>query len=417
MEYLITLEIYGFINNKNIVINFDKNINIFIGKNGCGKTTIFRIINNLLDLNINDLILEPFKKIILKTNKKIIEIEKNLEKKEIYLKVNTQLYTLKILNNSIDQYNLDLNIETDKKHIFIPLTRSYTISDFKNNFQKFSLDELKRNIERRYRIFLMQTRKFDNEFKEKTITIPLELINSNDVISNITKLLNFDLNKQTKIKTIFDNLEYKQTKIILETLFKEIENTKFILNKYNIKTQPELLSAYIDNINVEENEKFKEISKVFDFVNNQFSFIFLEKLLEIFKDTEQKKERAFSSFKTFEKTLNTFFSENKKNIFIDQTGELKIESLITKNRLNIESLSSGEKQLITLFGYIIFDARRENIILIDEPELSLHIDWQMNFTESLINLNYEKQYLLATHSPEIIGGFSDKCIWIGDEKC
>ena len=54
---------------------------------------------------------------------------------------------------------------------------------------------------------------------------------------------------------------------------------------------------------------------------------------------------------------------------------------------------------------------RGSTILIDEPELSMHIDWQHDLIESLSRLNGQAQFILATHSPEIMAELDDSKIF------
>ncbi|GBQ13317.1 hypothetical protein CFR78_14335 [Komagataeibacter rhaeticus] len=46
----------------------------------------------------------------------------------------------------------------------------------------------------------------------------------------------------------------------------------------------------------------------------------------------------------------------------------------------------------------------------DEPELSLHIDWQENLVPSLKKINPNSQVIFATHSPDIVGAYKDRTI-------
>ena len=71
----------------------------------------------------------------------------------------------------------------------------------------------------------------------------------------------------------------------------------------------------------------------------------------------------------------------------------------------IADLSSGEQHQIQMAFDLVFRSRDKNLVLIDEPEISLHVDWQNNLLDEfglLAELN-ELQFLIATHSPEIIG--------------
>jgi predicted ATP-dependent endonuclease of OLD family len=53
------------------------------------------------------------------------------------------------------------------------------------------------------------------------------------------------------------------------------------------------------------------------------------------------------------------------------------------------------------------------VIIIDEPEISLHLKWQEKFSETILAINPETQFILATHSPDIVGEMTDKCLKVG----
>jgi predicted ATPase len=77
--------------------------------------------------------------------------------------------------------------------------------------------------------------------------------------------------------------------------------------------------------------------------------------------------------------------------------------------LKLSQLSSGEKQAL----FILIHALRaeRNSLIIDEPELSMHIDWQRQLVSSISALNPEAQIVMATHSPEIMADVPDECIF------
>ena len=72
-------------------------------------------------------------------------------------------------------------------------------------------------------------------------------------------------------------------------------------------------------------------------------------------------------------------------------------------------LSSGEQQMLVLAHEILFKATPGTLVLIDEPELSLHVLWQASFVEDLAVMGKVNNlsFLLATHSPTLIGGRED----------
>jgi energy-coupling factor transporter ATP-binding protein EcfA2 len=77
-----------------------------------------------------------------------------------------------------------------------------------------------------------------------------------------------------------------------------------------------------------------------------------------------------------------------------------VESVVTKRNVPIDSLSSGEKQMISLFARLYLYPGKK-IILIDEPELSLSIDWQRKILPDMINAPTCEQVISITHSPFI----------------
>ncbi|WP_186374063.1 AAA family ATPase [Roseomonas gilardii] len=80
--------------------------------------------------------------------------------------------------------------------------------------------------------------------------------------------------------------------------------------------------------------------------------------------------------------------------------KVHVESLPSGKKLSLETLSSGEKQMISLFANL-FLYPKNKIILIDEPELSLSIDWQQQILVDVINAPSCSQLIAITHSPFI----------------
>ena len=81
----------------------------------------------------------------------------------------------------------------------------------------------------------------------------------------------------------------------------------------------------------------------------------------------------------------------------------------------MEALSSGEKHDFIMFYELIFNSGENSVFLIDEPEISLHVAWQMEFInvlEKICELN-GMQAIIATHSPDIVNGHDDLLISLG----
>ena len=73
-------------------------------------------------------------------------------------------------------------------------------------------------------------------------------------------------------------------------------------------------------------------------------------------------------------------------------------------------LSSGEKQILILLTQALLSEKTPVVYVADEPELSLHVDWQEKLLGALTQLAGRCQFIVATHSPDIASGFGDKII-------
>lgn len=78
-------------------------------------------------------------------------------------------------------------------------------------------------------------------------------------------------------------------------------------------------------------------------------------------------------------------------------------------------LSSGEKQILIILTNVLIQAGRDFIMIMDEPEISLHFDWQRRLIEDVQSLNPSLQLILATHSPAVVmNGWTDRVTEISD---
>lgn len=80
--------------------------------------------------------------------------------------------------------------------------------------------------------------------------------------------------------------------------------------------------------------------------------------------------------------------------------------------LSLEQLSSGEKQIIIQIFELLFHAQSGTLVMIDEPELSLHMMWQMNYLKNLSEIAKlcSFQCIVATHSPQIFNSLWSKSV-------
>lgn len=95
----------------------------------------------------------------------------------------------------------------------------------------------------------------------------------------------------------------------------------------------------------------------------------------------------------------------KNEIMFSQIGE----------ELTPYQLSSGEKQMLAILLTVLIEDNQHYVLFMDEPEVSLHVDWQQRLIDLIVDLNPNVQIVLTTHSPAVImNGWMDKVTEVSD---
>lgn len=134
-------------------------------------------------------------------------------------------------------------------------------------------------------------------------------------------------------------------------------------------------------------------------------------VINTYVEDTQKKLEALEPLRIKLRLFSDFLSQHykRKRIKIDPEHGFTISVTNGKDALAPGKLSSGEQQIMVLAHQILFRATPGTLVLIDEPELSLHVLWQASFVQDLTEMGKVNNlsYLLATHSPTLIGGRED----------
>lgn len=116
----------------------------------------------------------------------------------------------------------------------------------------------------------------------------------------------------------------------------------------------------------------------------------------------------------FYRLINTQFSSTKKTIQINPDTN-KLEFRTDEAVIQLEQLSSGEKQYLLILFKAFLQEEEPTLLLMDEPEISLDIDWQYRLLDVIRELNPQCQIIISTHSPGIFGnGWGDKVVYMED---
>ncbi|MBQ3494437.1 MAG: AAA family ATPase, partial [Clostridia bacterium] len=143
-----------------------------------------------------------------------------------------------------------------------------------------------------------------------------------------------------------------------------------------------------------------------------------EKDLYRFFDDNQKKydifEPLIQKITLYEQIINNKLTFKK--LKISRSNGIQVVSDDNKD-LELSKLSSGEQEILVLYYKLIFESDVD-LLMIDEPEISLHIAWQKNILKDLkeiVKLNNKLNIIIATHSPQIISDNWDLQIDLGGQ--
>lgn len=193
-------------------------------------------------------------------------------------------------------------------------------------------------------------------------------------------------------------------------LLKNIVSNKKVNKKsvdYLLQNKDSILKilSRIDRDTIDEKDKANLLNiiekKEFDPKNNNNAlFYILENMVTIYNNQRHIDE----TINKYKDVINDFFND-KSVVFDEITSEIFVEKKNGNKRVDIEKLSSGEKQILSLFTKIYLteldDLNRKYWIFYDEPEISLSIEWQEILLPKILESNRCEFLMAATHSPFI----------------
>ena len=213
-----------------------------------------------------------------------------------------------------------------------------------------------------------------------------EDVSCTDIESPVTYIRSFDVPANARKKT--ESMLLQELKHIVN---QNGEGTSFFDYRMKMLNYPQK-AAVIQ----------KRIEKFFALVNSLFE----ETDKEIAIDS--KNNSLTFHLKGSERFLST---PNGSPILLSNGGFL----LTNGKNIPLDQLSSGEKQMLLILTTVFLQEEKPNVLLMDEPEISLHISWQDRLIELIRKLNPNCQVILTTHSPNIFAsGWEDKLVFIQD---
>ena len=423
-------EITNLFNQFNVSLPLDEKVNIFLGENGMGKTTILNCLYYVLSGNIeklNNIIFDSISLTFVDGEKFSIDHNDISSYVEDYMYGNSpyrrrkvqfeSLFTIKELENISKLLREGANEEELKKYYFrvsdvFGMSPSmarrelerYIVQQFQKNMTtKADFNKVitfKKNVSEKIDeeiLYFPTYRRIEEDMSNLGIDIEKDRVKSRliqfgmtDVEKNIEALL------QT-IKSVAITGFTKMTGVLLKQYLNgelsDVENYKVEQNKLVIA-----LARIGDEIEEQDKQRIIELVNGLDIYNreNRYLLNLIKNLIYSYERQNKYDERV----KTFASICNNYLN-GKKYIYDETNVELGIYKEKTKKPISIQNLSSGEKQIISVFSKLYIENIENCIILFDEPELSLSIKWQNMFLPDVVNSGKCSTLIAVTHSPFI----------------
>jgi predicted ATP-binding protein involved in virulence len=412
-----------------IPLNMAEHITIVHGPNGFGKTAILRLLNGFFNSRYSVFREIPFNHFqIVFDSETIIDIVKILDdsgrKAKIILLLsdsNSEVFSLDLTTpNTLDEISFPIELLNEiiglrqvdvNLWLYMPTNEHLSLSEVLDRFEDSLpssirlreepkwLEKLKGDI----RVRLIESQRLLNiipnpskiytgtsSMLDTVSAISLEIA---DIIRNSltqygaishaldrtfpTRLVQRQLSPTLTIEQIRDRLnqlEVNRSRLIQVGLLDKSENSELEIQSPVIdENTKNILSVYVEDVERKLNifngvvSKLELLKKI---INSKFTY----------KEIDFDREKGF----VFKTLYNSSFSDS--------------------HTLSPTDLSSGEQHELVLLYELLFKVEAKSLVLIDEPELSLHVGWQVSFLKDLqevIKL-VDLDILMATHSPDII---------------
>lgn len=426
----------------NVNIPFKDNINIFVGENGLGKTTILNALNYVIQGDSESLAAIEFKKMILTlgNDAKIVIIHDDLMNNNISIRDRNRLYHY-LPNDDYSYIAQRIMLEVLKEKTPNMLDDKITREKIYDRIvRKYRYDLPPSILEKIYNSVL-KDKNFEKELKDsweykiydymkkwdRIIYLPTYRRIEEDFNSYIENIPDKDYYRKDKKKRNFSYLQFGMDDV-QESIDMACSMLKNNTNEGFKAMTSNLLTNYV-NIN-EKNEKLDFNYKNFDAstldivfsrladkidpsVKNKITDMldentvlgdkyhqYLISIISELTSIYEKNKQIDDNLENFKNVCNTYLVN--KSINYDKFKiECKVEQNNTKQPIILKNLSSGEKQIISLFSKLYLNLEEKNIILFDEPELSLSILWQKRLVPDIINSSRCSFMAIITHSPFI----------------
>lgn len=448
MLQIITYEIYGLHDVFNYKLSTQGNFNdvvIFYGKNGSGKTTLLKLLFHMLspahDRGHRTAISKiPFRRIIIELSDgtKILASRKEALSFPIEYRINRPNGTNARWDYVPVNHREKLLSDQYLKDIVLAQTISakYSTRDLRNFYMH--RDALEKTSPDSEKEFLIALKKLN--INTYLITADRRIIS--DTLEKANELESAKRQGENPDLIAVARAHYLEAALNFATrrIRSQIINASNVISKNSNEIYSDIVTRLANNdlestslANEELTKLIKELRKL-RILNRSYaayglvSKLDVSTLIGVLRSTTGTNQAAvkmvmepyitslqaslnvlapiYTSIETFIKSLNSFFSFKRISFKAGDGFEITNDWGST---LGMNQLSSGEQQLLLIFCYALTASEKNSVLIIDEPEISLNIEWQRNLIDSLKKLTgaASNQLVFATHSIELLAQHSE----------
>lgn len=421
----------------NFDLNFFPDITFLIGINGSGKTTALRLIQAALTVDLSTLISIEFQKLAINIlhQGKLFHLEIINAGPNLVFMLNGEESSVKIpFSRNGDR---DSILKSERLDSFLEEQRFLLLSEPEKGLGEFIKGQrpLFLGLERRTGRYDDEPLYYEEDLAGRTYLRPSKRLQreSLDGLDNCQRLIerayrNFRRMSDTTtsrlinviVDSMFDYVEYDSTdwpstaeksREFQRIVERRAEIEKFATDLGGSRQASQQINNFFSKISGVLNTENEADQEIIEWLLNKAQTQRIHKLLAEMDRQNKRTERLYAPIQEFVEILNKFFRDSKKTASVDSLGRLNITQ--GGSPIQLSAMSSGEKQLLILLAHGRFARNQQGVVIVDEPEISLHLRWQEMLIDSISPEESENQFIFATHSPEIVGFRKNNCVQVG----
>lgn len=425
MYKIKNITIDNFWGRQKVTAKFDPDVNIFIGKNGTGKTTLINFLEAVLNADI-----------YLLNNLEFNRVELNLFRGNATRKITVikeaakrpyTIYKFKISNRT---YYVPSLLERTRIRRHMSPTRSREIREeyikVKNALSEivnvswlsvhrgvdigelgYAEDEefeIRSSVDQRLKALTRQFITYQLSLSQESERLLSDF--QNQVLESM--LFNSQLDRANYSDLI--KIDFSKEKSNLQITFEELGlNVKTLQPKIDrhFKEITTCIARIKDKVSIAQEKHKEPLFNLGDVLPIPL-IARTQYIINIRKENKKQVSNIFRPIDFFIKLVNEYFKSTNKEIVADKEEGLTV--IVRQQPVPIYQLSSGEKQLLIILLEALLQKNEPCLYIADEPEISLHVEWQEKLLDSIRKLNGQAQLIIATHSPEIVSDYGNKTI-------